>query len=100
MNYAEGTKISRDASHRIELLERKHLEVRGVTDVISFDEQTVLLNTACGRMEIEGSGLQIHVLSTEEGIVALDGVVHSMHYDDVQKDLENAKHGFLGRLLR
>ena len=56
---AEGARIGRDAAHRIDLLGRKNLEVRGVTDVISFDEQLVVLNTLCGNMEIEGESLQI-----------------------------------------
>ena len=53
----EGAKISRDVAHRIQLLERKSLEVCGVTDVISFDEQLVVLSTVCGSMEIEGNAL-------------------------------------------
>ena len=48
----EGTKISRDAAHRIQLLGRKSMEVCGVTDVISFDEQLVVLNTVCGNASL------------------------------------------------
>ena len=100
MNYEGGAKISRDASHRIDLIERKHLEVRGVTDVISFDEQLVLLDTVCGRMEIEGETLQIHVLSIEEGIVSLDGLVTGIQYTESRQESKEGKSGFWGRLFR
>ncbi len=96
---AQGIKISRDAPHRIDMIERKHLEVRGVTDVISFDENLVVLNTACGNMEIEGRELVIHVLNIDEGVVSLDGWVESLIYTKDPKAQEK-KHPFLRGLLR
>lgn len=97
---AEGAKISRDAVHRIDLLGRKSLEVRGVTDVISFDEQLVVLNTLCGNMEVEGESLQIHVLNTAEGIVSLDGRIDSLRYFESSTDEKDGKNKFFGRLFR
>lgn len=97
---AEGAKISRDAAHRIDLLGRKSLEVRGVTDVISFDEQLVVLNTLCGNMEVEGESLQIHVLNTAEGIVSLDGRIDSLRYFESSTDEKDGKNKFFGRLFR
>ena len=96
----EGTKISRDAVHRIQLLERKSLEVCGVTDVISFDEQLVVLNTVCGNMEVEGNALQIHVLNLADGIVALDGTVDSIRYYETAQNEKDGKNRFFSRLFR
>ncbi len=95
---AQGTKISRDAPHRIDMIERKHLEVRGVTDVISFDENLVVLNTVCGTMEIEGTGLLIHVLNITEGIVSMDGLVESLVY--IKEPKSHEKKGLLSGLFR
>ena len=97
---AEGTKISRDAVHRIVLLGRKSMEVCGVTDVISFDEQMVVLNTVCGNMEIEGTSLQIHVLNIADGIVAMDGLVDSIRYYDTNQNEKDGKNGFFNKLFR
>ena len=44
--------------HKLTLTERKTLTLTGVTDVISFDENTVLLTTTLGRLEIQGESLR------------------------------------------
>ena len=97
---AENAKISRDAAHRVQLLGRKSLEVCGVTDVISFDEQMVVLNTVCGTMELEGSSLQIHVLNLSDGIVSLDGMVDSIRYYENSAAEKEGKNRFFNRLFR
>ena len=97
---AEGTKISRDAAHRIVLLGRKSMEVCGVTDVISFDEQLVVLNTVCGTVEVEGGGIQIHVLNVAEGVVALEGRIDQIRYYETDQGEKDGKGGFFNRLFR
>ena len=62
--------------------DRKVLEMRGVTDVISFDEETVELSTACGMLTVEGDGLHVKVLNLAEGIVSLDGTVTALTYSE------------------
>ena len=96
---AEVAKINRGA-HRITMEGREALEVRGVTDVIRFDEQTVALDTVSGKLTVEGSSLHIHVLSMEEGIVAMDGRIDAMIYDDTEESDKNGKSGFFGKLFR
>ena len=46
-------------SHRLTLDNRKKAFVTGVKDVVSFDEKEILLQTADGRLQIRGSGLQV-----------------------------------------
>ena len=96
---AEAAKNNRGA-HRIALNARESMEVRGVTDVVSFDEQTVILETVCGSMTVEGASLHIHVLSMEEGIVTMDGRVDSIHYYETQNSEKDSKNGFFGKLFR
>ena len=96
---AEVAKINRGA-HRITMEGREALEVRGVTDVIRFDEQTVALDTVSGKLTVEGSSLHIHVLSMEEGIVTMDGRIDSMIYEDTEEGDKGGRAGFLGRLFR
>ena len=86
--------------HRISLDARKNLEVGGVTDVVSFDEQTVILNTVCGGLAVDGMSLHIQVLNIEQGIVTMDGRIDSISYYDTESNEKTAKHGFFGKLLR
>lgn len=95
----ETTKSNRSA-HRVEMKSRESMEVQGVTDVISFDEQAVVLSTVCGNMEIDGSSLHIHVLSMEQGIVTMDGRIDSITYYEQNSEEKNGKGGFFGKLFR
>ena len=90
----------RKNEHRISLRQRESMEINGVTDVVSFDEQAVVLQTVCGTMTVEGSSLHIHVLSMEEGIVTLDGKIFSISYEDTDDGDPNAKGTFFGKLFR
>ena len=96
---AEAAKNNRGA-HRIALNARESMEVHGVTDVVSFDEQTVILETVCGNMTVEGASLHIHVLSMEEGVVTMDGRVDSIQYYEMQATDADRKNRFFGRLFR
>ena len=85
--------------HRLAIQARQNAEITGVTDVISFDEQMVMLDTVCGNLSVDGEGLHVHVLNLDEGIVMISGRIDALTYMDAttQKD---EKKGFLGRLLR
>lgn len=96
---AEAAKMNREA-HRVTVEGRERMEVRGVTDVISFDDQAVLLKTVCGDLSVEGASLHIHVLSLEQGIVTMDGRVDSVSYYSSESSDQHGKRGFFGKLLR
>ena len=98
MNY-EKEALESVKTHQITANDRKELRVLGVRDVMSFDEQCVILNTVCGNMTIEGDRLHIHVLDTQEGIVSMEGQIDSIVYFD-NEHTKDAKGGFFGRLLR
>jgi len=95
----EMTKQDR-AEHWIHMQGRESAEVRGVSDVISFDEQTVLLDTVCGSLAIEGENLHIRVLNVEQGIVTMDGRIHSVGYFSTEDDDKQRKSGFFARIFR
>jgi sporulation protein YabP len=66
--------------HRLSLNERKELTVTGVTEVISFDEETVILKTALGTLNIHGRQLQLKSLSPNSGQVDISGNVGALIY--------------------
>ena len=88
------------SKHTIITEDRKFAEIRGVTDVVSFDEETVILETVCGSLAIEGSALHVRVLNIENGTVAMDGTINSFSYFSNEKSAEPRKKGFFGKILR
>ena len=69
-------------SHEIILKNRKTLGVTGVTEVDSFDDTTVKLETVCGELVIDGSSLKVTVLDTIKGEVSVEGNVQAINYYD------------------
>lgn len=67
--------------HKLLLVERKTLTLSGVTEVLSFDENAVLLKTELGRLSIHGKLLQLKNLSPEGGQVALEGQINAILYE-------------------
>ena len=85
-----------EMSHHIILEEREQLVVSGVEEVERFDENTILLTTAQGALEIQGEGLHIEKLSLDGGDLRVEGRVNALLYE---ADGGSRGGGFLSRLL-
>ena len=84
-----------EAAHHIILEEREQLSVSGVEEVERFDENTVVLSTAQGGLEIQGEGLHIEKLSLDGGDLQVEGTVTALIYDGERE----SRGGLLSRLL-
>ena len=84
------------APHTMVVEDRKRLSVSGVTDVESFDEETVALATELGELLIHGYDLHINRIDVENGDLSLEGEIISLTYTDNQPQTG----GFFGRLFR
>ena len=71
--------------HKLTLQERKQLSITGVTEVVSFDEASVVLRTDMGTLVILGKELQLKNLSVEGGQVAVEGTVYSLAYEQTRE---------------
>lgn len=80
--------------HKLTLDSRKRLTISGVTEVVSFDDTTVLLKTTQGTLMIHGDHLSLRTLTLENGQVAVDGTVNALHYEAAGE-----QGGFLRRLF-
>ncbi len=67
--------------HKLNLDERKKLTVTAVKEVVSFDEDTIVLRTALGTLVVQGQGLQLKQLTLEGGTVAVEGRIGSLVYE-------------------
>lgn len=79
--------------HKLQLNERRQLTMHGVTEVLSFDEGTVVLQTSLGTLVVQGSDLQLKTLSQDGGQVAVDGTISALSYEEPRSQ------GFWRRLL-
>ncbi len=74
----ENTEMQKN--HGVLMRSRAHLEISAVTDVISFDEETVNLETAMGEMLIDGEGMRVGTLDTSKGVIIIDGRINGLYY--------------------
>ena len=72
--------------HKITLVDRKRLEITGVIEVESFDENTIVMSTSQGNLTVRGEGLHIETLSLDGGALKVDGTVESLTYEDSVDD--------------
>jgi sporulation protein YabP len=82
--------------HSIILENRKSLTATGVSNVDSFDEQTIVAYTDLGELVIKGRNLHINKLNIETGELTLNGDVTSMSYSDNQP----SNTGFFSKMFR
>lgn len=82
----------------IKMMNRKALEISGVSSVESFDSEEFLLETEAGFLAIRGQNLHIKNLSLEQGLVAIEGLVNSMTYLDASQQKTNKS--FFGKLFK
>ena len=84
-----------NAAHSIIIEQREKINISGVTEVVGFDDETVLLRTAMGSLTIKGEGLHIGAFSTSSGDIDIDGKLIAMAYGD-----DTGRGGFWRRLAR
>ena len=63
----EPEKGKKQTEHEFSVRGRRTMQICGVSEVISFDENSVVAGTACGEMTVEGSGLHIGALDIDRG---------------------------------
>lgn len=68
--------------HKLQLNERRNLTMSGVTEVVSFEDTAVVLQTSLGTLIVQGQGLQLKTLSLEGGQVAVDGNISALIYEE------------------
>lgn len=74
------------ANNNIIVENRKKFTLSGIKDVISFDEETILLDSSLGRLVIKGSGLHIQSFHAETGDITGDGRINALVYTAEEKD--------------
>lgn len=68
--------------HKLILNERKLLTVTGVTEVVSFDDASVIAHTGLGTLVVQGKDLQLKTLLPEGGQVIVEGTISTLVYEE------------------
>ena len=68
--------------HNLTLHDRKKLTLTGVSEVVSFDDTSVVLHTVLGTLEVQGQQLKLKTLSLDGGQVAVDGSISALVYEE------------------
>ncbi len=84
------------SSQNIIIENRKRLEISGIKDVISFDEETLLLDSVMGRITVKGEELHIESFNTQSGDLTAAGKIHAVVYMSDAK----TQGGLLSKLFR
>ena len=100
MNYYENREnfTRAEKEHTVKMNNRKNLEITGVKEVDSFDNEEFLLETVMGYLIVRGENLQLKNLDVSEGSVTIKGKIYELSYVDEQQQ-EKAK-GFFSKLFR
>lgn len=81
--------------HNLSLKNRKTLEMDGIKEVVTFNEEKVILQTNLGNLDIKGRNLNIQKLNLDDGSIKIEGYFFSLEYND-----KTIKKGIINRLFR
>ncbi len=82
----------------IVLENRERLNITGVLDVLSFDDQIVILETELGLLTVKGENLRINKLSLDTSEVTIEGAISQLMYSE--KDNIEKGGGFLNKIFK
>lgn len=81
-------------SHNIIIEDRKKFTLTGVRDVLSFDENSVVLLTGLGKLTIKGEELKLGQFDNNKGDISGEGKIYAFGYSDEETG------GFFSRLFK
>ncbi len=87
--------------HRLIIDKREKIEVSGVINVDSFDDQEIILETDQGLLAMRGEDLHINHLNLEQGELIIEGLLLELAYSE-ERNLRGRDRGksFLERLFK
>ena len=68
--------------HKLTLNDRNNLTLSGVTEVVSFDDNAVILRTCLGTLLVQGKELKLKALQPEGGHMTVDGRICGLSYEE------------------
>ncbi len=85
--------------HRLTIENRASGTLTGIREVVSFDENQVILDTDMGLLTLKGKELHVSRLTLEKGEVDLNGNIESLNYSS-NEALRRSGESLLSRLFK
>ncbi len=82
-------------NHAICVDSRTKASVKGVTEVISYDENNIVMETNMGQLTLDGNALNIVKLNLGEGEIAIEGRIDAFYYME-----QSEKRSLFSRLFK
>ena len=81
--------------HALTMENRQKAALSGVSEVLAFDENQVILSTDCGEIALTGEGLHVTRLMLEDGQLTVEGRIDGVIY--TQRGLRRRLFGRKGK---
>ena len=98
MTIDERESINTGVIQNLILENRGKLSISGVNDVLSFDDQVVMVETELGLLTVKGENLRINKLSIDTSEVIVEGEISYLAYSDKTND--NSKGSLLSKIFK
>lgn len=95
----ERKNINTGIIQNLVLENREKLSVSGVLDVLSFDDQVVMIETELGLLTVKGQNLRINKLSIDTSEVIVEGEISYLGYSEVNQN-KLSSGGLLGKIFK
>lgn len=98
MTIDERNSINTGVIQNLILENRGKLSISGVNDVLSFDDQVVMVETELGLLTVKGENLRINKLSIDTSEVIVEGNISYLAYSD--KEIEKNKGSLISKIFK
>ena len=98
MNLEEKKILNSTIVQNLVLESREKLTITGVLDVLSFDDEVVVVETDLGLLNVKGDNLRINKLSIDTSEVIVEGSINSLAYSEKSKDKKDSS--ILGKIFK
>ena len=98
MTVDERKNINTGVIQNLILENRGKLSISGVNDVLSFDDQVVMVETELGLLTVKGENIRINKLSIDTSEVIIEAPSSYLAYSD--KELEKNKGSLISKIFK
>ena len=98
MTVDERKNINTGVIQNLILENRGKLSISGVNDVLSFDDQVVMVETELGLLTVKGENIRINKLSIDTSEEIIEGDISYLAYSD--KELEKNKGSLISKIFK
>ncbi len=98
MNLEEKKLLNSTIVQNIVLENREKLTITGVLDVLSFDDEIVVVETDLGLLNIKGAELRINKLSIDTSEVIIEGNICNLCYSE--KNIDKKRNSIISKIFK